>query len=59
MNQFVLMNQLKRFTNQSQKFFPQINSFYEPMCCNETAEQIHKSVPNIQMNNSYEQAGLN
>lgn len=29
------------------------------MCCNETAEQIHKSVPKVQMNNSYEQAGLN
>ncbi len=31
----------------------------EPMCCNESAEQIHRSVPKVQMNNSYEQAGLN
>lgn len=44
MNQFVLMNQLKGFTNQSQKLFPQINYSYEPMCCNESVEQTHESV---------------
>ncbi len=35
------------------------NNSYEPMCCNESAEQIHWSVSKVQMNNSYEQAGLN